>query len=68
MVRASIMALLECAACVVGKPLLECRRGMKIRDRGGEIGTFDSLFPNGVLTEMGAIIQDTAIYSAISMT
>ena len=34
----------------------------------GKIGTLDSLVPNGVLTEVRAIIQDTAIYSAISMT
>ena len=47
---------------------LECRWGMNIRDRGGAIGTFDSLLPNGVLTEMGAIVQDLTIYSAISMT
>ena len=30
---------------------------MKIRDRGGEIGTFDSLLQNGVPTEVAAIIQ-----------
>ena len=58
--------MLEGAARIVGKPLLVV--GNKDPMIGGEIGNRRPPLIGRQFTEVRAIIEDMAIYSAISMT